>query len=711
MLQERKESNIIRKTKDKSRKRTMFMFVPLFLFLLLTPSCVYFNTFYNAQKYFESAQNQPLRDTGRPSPRAIQDYDKVIERCTYILAEHSNSRWADDALILLARSMYYKRQAPLQAKERFLDLLRVFPESKYVPQAHIYIAKIDFEMKDKREAHRRLQEVLDNQKFSDYHPEVLLLKSNYYLQDNDYIRAQEHLQQIIDRYPRSQQFELAFFTLGQAHLENGSYLESKEIFNILLNSRASRRTKLNSRYYIALNQYYLGEYEKALENVQRLIRLEYEASEFPRLNLLRARCLAGLSEYEEAESLFKSVIESNRRTLVSAEAAYYLAEMYFLQLFDYESAIKYYNQIQTEMRTSPFVEKGVSRSAVVSQLIQFSRTDRRISITELINEQFKLAEYYLYVMDMPDSALSVYSEIKNQETRLINQLDTLRAAKQESALLDEWETVSEIDSLDYTDETIAEQEATIDTLSTTEIEIKIRQLEEDIAQYRNEFLPYSLFAAAWIWLNVKNNEIKAQEILDELLTDFPENRYTYGTKSLLRGEKVEFVTPYETALERDYEEAVEFLQQDPPEAISLLQTIKEELDIIAADRPLSMSERLRDLQKKTLFSLGYAYYFHLADSSNARPYFDEIIEQEADSEYSRFISRFYQDNSFIVSEMLPSFKVEEGALEEDTKKEDETDYSKIDDREDFPIEDEFINYEEFGLPPDFSLPEDKGEER
>ncbi|MBW6515889.1 MAG: hypothetical protein K0B81_04635, partial [Candidatus Cloacimonetes bacterium] len=59
---------------------------------LLATSCVYFNTFYNAKKYFDSAHSQPLRDTGRPAPRAIQDYDKVIERCTYILTEYPNSR-------------------------------------------------------------------------------------------------------------------------------------------------------------------------------------------------------------------------------------------------------------------------------------------------------------------------------------------------------------------------------------------------------------------------------------------------------------------------------------------------------------------------------------------------------------------------------------------------------------------------------------------
>ncbi|MBW6516389.1 MAG: tetratricopeptide repeat protein, partial [Candidatus Cloacimonetes bacterium] len=663
----------------------------------------------------------PLRDTGRPAPRAIQDYDKVIERCTYILTEYPNSRWADDALFLLARSVYYKKVNPLQAKERFQDLLRFFPNSKYVPESNIYIAKIDYEMRDQREAHRRLQELLDNENYHVYHPEILLLKSSYYLEERDFLRAQNHLQMIIDNYPKSHQFEMAFFTLGKAYLENEEYEKSQEIFEILLNTRASRRTKFNSRYYIALNRFHLQDYDQALTILERLIRQEYEPAEFPKLHILKARCLIGQKEYNEAESLLSSVIQNNSRTVVAAEASYYLAEMYFLDLLNYEKAIEYYNRIQTEFRTSPFVERGVARSAVVSQIIQFSRQDRQISTIDLINEQFKLAEYYLYVMNMPDSTLSVYKDIGKQEVRLSARLDSLRAIPvsdlsreipnieqdgivesdeqkdldqkdvddlHEEKIYDHGFDLSEADEemiikmleagLDISDleaeflnrETVRDevipdeqdedQDRTneIETPDIYPIEAEISKLEDDLHLYRTEFVPYSMFASSWVWLNKKNSPAKAEEIYAEMQQKNPYNRYTYAVESMLAGEEIRFATPYELDKEEEYEDAITQINDNPTETLNLLNSISEELSNIEADETITFSERLENIYYKTLFTLGYTYYFHLSDSLNAKIYFDRIIEEQSDSEYSRFIDQFYQDNHFVVIDSLPALHQE-----------------------------------------------------
>ncbi len=653
---------------------TRLSLIMLVVFALLMTSCVYYNTVYNAEKYFASAQEQPLRDTGRPGPRAIQDYDKVIERCTYILKEHSDSKWADNALYLLARSMYYKKQSPLQAKERFQDLLRIFPESEFAPYALIYIAKIDYEMKDKREAHRRLQEILDNAEYRELHPEVLLLKGTFYLDDNDYGRAQENLQNIIERFPKSQQFELAFFTLGLAHLENENYTQSKEVFEILLESRAARRTKLNSRYYIALNHFHLLEYDEALDILQSLLKQEYEQENIPRLNLLKARCFAGIGEYEEAESLFKTVIDVNKRTLISAEACYHLAEMFFLELLDYEKAITYYNQIQAEFRASPFVEKGVARSAVVSQIVQFSREDRSISTADLINEQFKLAEYYLYVMNMPDSSLSVYNSVKKQKLRLQKDLDSLKT-RYEKLIDNKSFEATELQEVTFREEEPVEtEEVVIDSLNITEIESDIASMEEDLMLYQKEFSPYSEFSTAWIWLNVKNDQTKAEEVYNRMLEHYPENRYTYATEALLEGKEVRFATPLELQMEKNYEAAVEKLEKAPEDAIYLLSSIKDELTKIFLDNSRYNSQGLEKIYYKTLFSLGYAYYFQIGDSLSAKPYFDDLLQEKGDSEYSQFINRFYQNNKFIVEDSFDVLREE--SKDDPTKPEESSERSE-----------------------------------
>jgi hypothetical protein len=330
--------------------------------------------------------------------------------------------------------------------------------------------------------------------------------------------------------------------------------------------------------------------------------------------------------------------------------------MYFLDLFRYEEAITYYNRIQTEYRTSPFTERGVARSAVVSQIIQFNQPDRQISTQELMDEQFKLAEYYLYVMNMPDSALSVYSDIEHQETRLKSKLDSLRLELERGPVLP--------DSLQLTEDGIEGSDMVQDSTRILTLENEIERLEEDLWLFEAEFIPYSFFASAWIWFNIHQDEAEAERFYLRLQENYPVNRYTYAAEAMLAGDEIVIATPFELDIEQEYDEAVSQIEEDPEESLRRLKSIESELTRKEEENPALISAKLHDLHQKTIFSIGYTYFHHLADTLNARPYFDEILSRDDDSEYSRFISNFYQDDVFIVHDTLPSLLEEEEQGEE-----------------------------------------------
>ena len=52
----------------------------------ITCSCVYYNTFYNAKKYFKDAENIRLENEDKSLPVNAQTaYTKVIEKCDLVL--------------------------------------------------------------------------------------------------------------------------------------------------------------------------------------------------------------------------------------------------------------------------------------------------------------------------------------------------------------------------------------------------------------------------------------------------------------------------------------------------------------------------------------------------------------------------------------------------------------------------------------------------
>lgn len=138
----------------------------------------YFNTYYNAAKLYDEAEEEiknnqssksidprqaaikmgiemqdgapveeqvkikreiSMIESGTPST-AIVKLDKVIEKCSRILINFPKSKWVDNALLLIGKSYYHKFE-PLRAERKFQELLDRYPESSLVTEAILWLGK------------------------------------------------------------------------------------------------------------------------------------------------------------------------------------------------------------------------------------------------------------------------------------------------------------------------------------------------------------------------------------------------------------------------------------------------------------------------------------------------------------------------------------------------------------------------------------------
>ncbi len=405
------------------RIRRTLLFLVL-LFSLFLSGCVYYNTLYNAKKLYKSARSRPLIN-GKPNTQAIDEYTRAMKKCGYILTEYKNSPYADQALFLLTQSLFYKGNSNLQAYEKCQDFLKFYPKDELVPEVILFEATILHEMKKNDEAVSTLTSFLQEPIFKKYYPRAYLQLSISSMDEKAYAQAQYYLQKIIDNYPHSKEYKEAFFQLGYAfHIEN-KFADSNQVFQKLLKSRLEKIIKLDARYYIALNDYYQKNYKKADIEIKPLLKAESRADKIPLIKLLKARNLLGLNQYTDAVSLYESINTDYPKTIHSAEANYYLGEFNLNYQHNYEKAITFYNNVKLESNLSPFVEDAFSKSAIASQIILYNKKDSNLAIKEMVNQQMKLAEYYLHSMNLPDSALSVYRGVVNHRGILEAQLDSL----------------------------------------------------------------------------------------------------------------------------------------------------------------------------------------------------------------------------------------------------------------------------------------------
>ena len=722
----------------------------LLVFLLVTSGCVYYNTFYNAEKYFREAQEMELNSANKPTNNAIQKYKKVIKKCGIVLEYYEDSKYTDDALLLMAKSFFYIGRNYTQTISTLEDMIRFYPESELVAEAKLYIARANYEFNQEEKAYDLLHEFLLNNELKDHHPQALQILANYKLQENDYVQTDYYLNKLIEEYPDSDEYEDAFFLQGKSQNEAGVYDKSNEIFLNLLKSKVTRKTKFDAKYYIALNYLLLGEYQQSLNYATKLLKDEYRENMISRIRLVKARSLAELDNIDDAITLLEAIIEDNKRTSISASAYFFLGEIHFHKLKEYSTAIEFYNKVQGEDRNSKYYEDSIFQSAIASQIIQYYNPNTTISAKDLINQQFKLAEFYIEYLEMPDSALIVYNNIIQQEHRLETSIDTLQmqldsliviidsleiadslmqvaisdSSKIEKVdslqirleqqfvindslgLVDSLQQATILDSSKINDVDILQtqldslfviidtleiadsllQTAKVDSLlqntvldsakinQKEEIEIQkanlqteydaikllIENAERNILLYQQEFVPFAKLTKLWLHKKVLVDSIEVDKIYNELLTDYPDNKYTYAAEQFMAGQDSIVITTRKHINETaEYNDAISHVEIQPEKSVEFLLPIADNIQ--------------HEYRYNSLYSLGYINYFLLTDSLSAKPYFDSVLASKENSQFKTEISKFYDGENFIKLMRLPfiDYLIQAELEKEDAEQEDE----------------------------------------
>ena len=116
------------------KKIFLFYFV-----IILSSSCAYFNTFYNANQYYEEANKIRLEKDGQAVPiTAMDKYGKAINKCQKVLKDFPQSKFRSDAILLMAKAQYFRSDYDL-ALENLREIEQIGSE-KQIEEAYYWKA-------------------------------------------------------------------------------------------------------------------------------------------------------------------------------------------------------------------------------------------------------------------------------------------------------------------------------------------------------------------------------------------------------------------------------------------------------------------------------------------------------------------------------------------------------------------------------------------
>lgn len=319
----------------------------------------YYNTFYNANQYFEAGldenrsqrsdinPNELIRIHPPPTSAGAQNFGTSIEKSADILRRHNQSKYVDNAIQLIGISYFY-RQEYFAALEKFQELFVSTSDPALIQNAILWEGRTYLELELYGEGSRFMEARIEE--VEDWAPEKLsearVILAQLYAYRGNLHQAGNQLLLALEGLEGRELRPRAYFHYGQIMEKMDNLPQASYAFSQIQNMRASFDLEYNAKLKLSEIFRKQGENEEA----SRLLRAMERDDKFYnfRLELLyeiaRTERLKG--NPGTAEEYYKRVIHSGTLSPAQelvAKTYYGLAEIYRFNHNDFQLAAAYYD--------------------------------------------------------------------------------------------------------------------------------------------------------------------------------------------------------------------------------------------------------------------------------------------------------------------------------------------------------------------------------
>lgn len=361
---------------------------------LLLGGCAYFNTFYNAQQYYKEGmrfkdQNQAGQAKGK--------FDKSIEKSALVLVRYPKSRWADDALLLIAMG-YFQQGQYAKALRHFDQFMLAFSSSPLLPQAELHQGLAMLRNRD----YGRGRVLLEN--LREARPKLADAATFYLAQSlverEAHAEAVDSLAKFLARFPRSSQRKSATLLLAEECFRLERWAEAEEWYAKYSRLEVDPRKRFGANLKVATCRFRQGQFGRVADDVDDLLGRFGEFDD--EVNLLLGKALFGLDRQQEGVAALSRVRSS---TALGAEAAFLIGKLHEeRELFD--TARAYYDTARSRRAESEHGVLAVKRLSLLNALARRDSLGR-----DPAEAAFLLAEVHNLNLNDYDRAMELYQAV------------------------------------------------------------------------------------------------------------------------------------------------------------------------------------------------------------------------------------------------------------------------------------------------------------
>ncbi len=553
----------------------MRLYVLIALVFFGASGCVYFNTFYNAQKYYRQAEKARQKheeqhasweleegateDYQVPRPQnADQLYDQAARKASRVLERYKESELVDDAMFLLGRSFYWRSEY-LRAIQAFRDLETNFPDSEYFNRARYWRALCMEKQRIDSEAQQLYRALVEEAEEETAAQAGWRLGEMAYANE-DYVAAAQEYRSALDAFPDASIRAALLLRLGSSLLaleDSTRYEEAVDTFFDVLRADPDRDQEYRARLNIGRALSIVGDVEGSLDAYDSLLKDgDFRAYE-GRTRLLIGQHYQVRRDQERALAQYEKVRDDFPQSPASAMALYRTGLLYLQERGDTQLAREYFEETN--------IEKAGSQGARLAQ-VMLGHLARLESLQGSVHRADSLAADSLGAIAGPVLLVEGWQPPKREE----DEGGAREGVEEESEKSEDEEGGDRVDVaigvVEDDEGGAAEGEAAgeggerdarfasdefvvshslevLDNLFTIAEVYRdlVGQADSSIAYYKeiirrfpnSEQLPRAIYSMAWIHREMRRDEEGARPYLDQLVRDFSNSAHANEARALL----------------------------------------------------------------------------------------------------------------------------------------------------------------------------------
>jgi len=324
----------------------------------------YYNTFYNAELYYKRGYDkvmnrldpinpeQPIRIFKRPNTMLDTDFENAILKGADVLRDFSDSKWVDDALLLIGKSYYFQGQY-FSADMKFQELLSATNSTAMMQQGVIWRGRFFLESEQYEAGIDYLNASLFDEELrwrGAEEAEMRLLLAQMNVELEQWQQAEEQLVLGLEDARGRDVLANGWFLLGQVRERLDDEAGALAAYSRVAKFNPDYSMVYNARRKQAEISRETGRFKEALKLFIDMSRDDKNFDELAELNYEIGRTYQLMEDYPRAERFYFDVLRYNIKTPsveTKAKTYYGLAEVNKEYYVDYFTAAAYYDSAAT----------------------------------------------------------------------------------------------------------------------------------------------------------------------------------------------------------------------------------------------------------------------------------------------------------------------------------------------------------------------------